>query len=67
MTTVSIKAEATRLLQRKRPLSYEQIVAEIHRRHPEAKTTVRTVHWYASRLRRGGSEVRVRTQRKLAS
>lgn len=56
----TIKEEVAALVRRKRPLSYEEITEEVQRRHPEAKTTVRTVMWYTSLIRRQGGEVRVR-------
>lgn len=56
----TIKEDTIALLTRKRPLSYEGIVNEIHKRHPEAHTSVKTVQWYASRLRAAGETVRVK-------
>jgi hypothetical protein len=58
--TKTIKQDTIALLQRKRPLTYEGIVAEIQKRHPETVTSVKTVQWYASRLRAQGEEVRVK-------
>lgn len=58
--TKTIKQDTVALLQRKRPLTYEGIVAEIQKRHPDAQTSVKTVQWYASRLRAQGETVRVK-------
>lgn len=59
----TIQAEVNRLLQRRSPLTYEQIVSRVHEKHPDCHTTVKTVQWYASRLRKSGADVRVRTSR----
>jgi hypothetical protein len=56
----TIKEDTIALLTRKRPLTYEGIVAEIHKRHPEAETSVKTVQWYASRLRADNVVVNVK-------
>lgn len=61
---MTIRAEVTKLLQRKRPLTYQQIVDVIHQRHPECKTSVKTVQWYASRLRVAGEAPRVALLRR---
>jgi hypothetical protein len=52
--TKTIKEDTIRLLTRKRPMTYEGIVTEIKQRHPGAQTSVKTVAWYASRLRSEG-------------
>lgn len=57
----TIKTETQKLLQRKRALTYQQIVDILHMRHPDCKTSVKTVQWYASQMRRQeGLEVNVR-------
>lgn len=66
MTTVrTIKEEVRQLCNRKRALTYEKMVSIIRERHPEAHTTVKTVQWYASKLRRSGVEVHVVDGRSL--
>lgn len=45
------------------PLTYPGMVDAIRAKHPEANTTVKTVQWYASRLRRDGEEVNVKDGR----
>lgn len=55
----TIKEEVRQLGARKRPLTYEKMVIIIKERHPEASTSVKTVQWYASKLRREGFEVHV--------
>lgn len=57
----TIQAEVNKLLLRRTPLTYEQIVSRVHEKHPDCHTTVKTVQWYASRLRKTGADVRVRT------
>ncbi len=64
-TTRTIKQDTIALLQRKRPLTYEGIVQAIHVKHPESHTTVKTVQWYASRLRAAGEEVHVKLAAKM--
>lgn len=61
---MTIRAEVTKLLQRKRPLTYQQIVDLLHQRHPECQTSAKTVQWYASRLRVSGLEPRVALLRR---
>jgi hypothetical protein len=56
----TIKEDTIALLTRKRPLSYEGVVEEIQKRHPECETSVKTVQWYASRLRADGVAVNVK-------
>lgn len=56
----TIKDDTIALLTRKRPLTYEAVVEAIHKRHPEAETSVKTVAWYASRLRADGVQVNVK-------
>jgi predicted Zn-ribbon and HTH transcriptional regulator len=56
----TIKEDTIALLTRKRPMTYERIVEVIQRKHPEAQTSVKTVQWYASRLRAAGTEVNVK-------
>lgn len=56
----TIKQDTIALLSRKRPLTYEGIVAEVQKRHPECKTSVKTIQWYASRLRAAGEVVNVK-------
>jgi hypothetical protein len=56
----TIKEDTIALLTRKRPMTYDGIVSELHRRHPDAATTKKTVQWYASRLRADGQTVNVR-------
>ncbi len=58
-TVRTIKDEVRHLGQRKRPLTYEMMVVIIKGRHPEAQTSVKTVQWYASKLRREGAEMHV--------
>lgn len=66
MTTVrTIKEEVRQLCNRKRALTYEKMVSIIRERHPEANTTVKTVQWYASKLRRSGVEVHIVDGRTL--
>lgn len=62
-SNTTIREEVRRLCTRKRPLSYDKMVDIIHERHPEAHTTVKTVQWYASKLRREGVEVHVKDGR----
>ncbi len=59
-TAKTIKADTEALLTRARPLTYEGIVKAILAKHPESQTTVKTVQWYASRLRAAGTEVHVK-------
>ena len=59
----TIKDEVRILGHRKRPLTYPGMVDAIKARHPEANTTVKTVQWYASRLRRDGEKVNVKDGR----
>lgn len=59
----TIKDEVRILGRRKRPLTYPGMVSAIKAKHPEAHTTVKTVQWYASRLRRDGEEVNVKDGR----
>lgn len=65
MTTKStIQADVQKLLCRKVPLTYAQIVSRVQEKHPDCSTSIKTVQWYASRLRRlHGIEVRVRRAR----
>lgn len=59
--TAAIKTEVAKLLKRKSPLTYQQIADKVRAKFPEAQTSVKTVQWYACRLRRDeGEEVRVR-------
>lgn len=55
----TIKDEVLKLGKRKRPLTYSRMAETIRARHPEAKTSEKTVQWYASQLRRQGEEVKV--------
>jgi hypothetical protein len=59
----SIKEEVRFMGKRKRALTYEQMVTAIKARHPTAQTSVKTVQWYASRLRKEGEKVNVRDGR----
>lgn len=61
----TIKEEVRNLCQRKRALTYEKMVDIIKERHPDANTSVKTVQWYASKLRREGVEVHVLDGRSL--
>lgn len=45
------------------PLTYPGMVDAIKAKHPEANTSVKTVQWYASRLRREGETVNVKDGR----
>ncbi|UQM93911.1 hypothetical protein vBSmQDWS359_73 [Stenotrophomonas phage vB_Sm_QDWS359] len=66
MSTTSnrtIKDEVRILGRRKRPLTYPGMVDAIKAKHPEANTSVKTVQWYASRLRREGETVNVKDGR----
>lgn len=60
----TIKEEVRQLGRRKRALSYVEMVTIIQARHPEANTTVKTVQWYASRLRREGEAMNVKDGRE---
>ncbi|URA07025.1 hypothetical protein P9A47_gp57 [Xanthomonas phage Elanor] len=62
-TIRTIKEEVRVLGTRKRPLTYGQMTDIIKERHPDANTSVKTVQWYASRLRRDGEDVNVRDGR----
>lgn len=64
-TIRTIKEEVRNLCQRKRALTYEKMVDIIKERHPDAHTSVKTVQWYASKLRREGVEVHVLDGRSL--
>lgn len=64
-TIRTIKEEVRNLCQRKRALTYEKMVDIIKERHPDANTSVKTVQWYASKLRREGVEVHVIDGRSL--
>ena len=57
MKTETIKDTTVRLLTAKQPRTYESIVERIHAKHPGAQTSVKTVQWYASRLRADGTKV----------
>lgn len=59
----TIKDEVRRLGKRKRAMTYEQMVEAIKARHPKAQTSVKTVQWYASRLRKEGEKVNVKDGR----
>jgi hypothetical protein len=59
----TIKDEVRHLGKRKRALSYEQMVEAIKAKHPKAQTSVKTVQWYASRLRKEGETVNVKDGR----
>lgn len=59
----TIKEEVRILGRRKRPLTYPGIAEAIKAKHPEANTSVKTVQWYASRLRREGETVNVKDGR----
>ena len=61
----TIKDEVRVLGARKRALTYAQMVNLIRTRHPEAQTSVKTVQWYASRLRREGVSVNVKDGRTV--
>lgn len=63
MTKSPIRTIVAKLLARRNPLTYVQIVDKVHQRYPEAQTSVKTVQWYASRLRKSGADVRVRLDR----
>ena len=66
MSTTSnrtIKDEVRILGRRKRPLTDPGMVDAIKAKHPEANTSVKTVQWYASRLRREGETVNVKDGR----
>ncbi len=56
----TIKQDTEALLQRKRPLTYVGIVQALQAKHPESKSTVKTVQWYASRMRAAGVQVNVK-------
>ncbi len=56
----TIKQDTEALLTRKRPMTYVGIVQAIQQKHPESKTSVKTVAWYASRLRAAGVAVNVK-------
>lgn len=62
-TARTIKEEVRVLGRRKRALTYPAMVDIIKARHPEANTSVKTVQWYASRLRRDGEDVNVKDGR----
>ncbi len=62
-STRSIKDEVRFMGKRKRAFTYEQMVTAIKARHPKAQTSVKTVQWYASRLRKEGAKVNVRDGR----
>jgi hypothetical protein len=59
-TQRTIKQDTIALLTRKRPMTYEAMVSELQKRHPDCSTSVKTVQWYASRLRADGTEVNVK-------
>lgn len=61
--TRTIKDEVRVLGRRKRALTYPAMVEAIKAKHPDANTSVKTVQWYASRLRREGETVNVRDGR----
>lgn len=60
MNGPTIRSTVEKLLTRKRPMTYDQIVEKVHAKHPEAQTSVKTVQWYASRMRQAGEDVRVK-------
>jgi hypothetical protein len=62
-TNRTIKDEVRMLGARKRPLTYAQMTQVIQERHPDANTSVKTVQWYASDLRRSGETVNVKDGR----
>lgn len=66
-TARTIREEVRLLGARKRPLTYGKMVDIIKERHPEANTTVKTVQWYASKLRREGQDVQVKDGRTAAN
>jgi hypothetical protein len=55
LPTRSIKARTEALLQRNLP--YDEIVEKIREAFPKAKTTTKTVAWYASRMRADGQQL----------
>lgn len=59
----TIKQDVQRLLQRKRPLTYDEIVKQVKARHRGAKTSKKSVAWYASRMRAEGLDVNVKSVR----
>jgi len=63
----TIKDEVRFLGKRKRALTYEQMVERIKASHPKAQTSVKTVQWYASRLRRDGEKVNVKDGRTVSA
>lgn len=63
-STRTIKEEVRQLGRRKRALSYTEMVDIIQSRHPDANTTVKTVQWYASKLRREGEAMNVKDGRE---
>lgn len=63
----TIKDEVRRLGARKRPMTYVAMVDAIKKAHPEAHTSVKTVQWYASRLRRDGFQVNVKDGRTASN
>lgn len=56
--------DVARMLQAKRPLSYEAIAERVRAKHPEARTTARSVASVASGLRAAGVEL---PDRRLAA
>lgn len=60
-----IGATVTALL--KGPLSYVEILAEVRRRFPRARTSLRSVQWYASKLRAGGIRLPERKRVRLVA
>lgn len=61
MKATNIGERVRELLQRKRPLTYAQIIDTVKAEFPKACTSKESVQWYASRLRRvDGVEPNVR-------
>lgn len=55
LPTKSIKARTEALL--KRSLPYDEIVDKIREAFPKARTTTKTVAWYASRMKAAGEKL----------
>lgn len=53
----TVARRVAELLQRRRPLSYEQIAAKVREERPGSRTTARSVASVASALRAGGAEL----------
>lgn len=66
LPTTSVRARAEALLERTE-LPYDQVVAKILAVFPKARTSTKSVAWYASRLRAAGKKLPERPRVSVAA